>query len=105
MGPARQLGVLKNLPPDLVIHFWDPHGGRKISQVALPHHTFIKKFLNIYYFKINSWAREMAQQLRGLTALPEVPSSNPSNHLVAQQSSEMGSCVSEDSYSILRYIK
>jgi hypothetical protein len=28
-------------------------------------------------------AREMAQQLRGLTVLPEVLSSNPSNHMVA----------------------
>jgi hypothetical protein len=27
-------------------------------------------------------AREMAQQLRALTALPEVLSSNPSNHMV-----------------------
>jgi hypothetical protein len=28
-------------------------------------------------------AGEMAQQLRALTALPEVLSSNPSNHMVA----------------------
>jgi hypothetical protein len=28
-------------------------------------------------------AREMAQQLRSLTALSKVPSSNPSNHMVA----------------------
>jgi hypothetical protein len=28
------------------------------------------------------WAGEMAQQLRALTALPEVLSSNPSNHMV-----------------------
>jgi hypothetical protein len=27
---------------------------------------------------------EMAQQLKALTALPEVLSSNPSNHMVAQ---------------------
>jgi hypothetical protein len=27
-------------------------------------------------------AVEMAQQLRAVTALPEVPSSNPSNHMV-----------------------
>jgi hypothetical protein len=29
-------------------------------------------------------AGEIAQQLRALTILPEVPSSNPSNHMVAQ---------------------
>jgi hypothetical protein len=29
------------------------------------------------------WAGEMAQRLRALIALPEVPSSNPSNHMVA----------------------
>jgi len=29
------------------------------------------------------WAGEMAQWLRALTALPEVLSSNPSNHMVA----------------------
>jgi hypothetical protein len=29
------------------------------------------------------WAREMTQWLRALTALPEVLSSNPSNHMVA----------------------
>jgi hypothetical protein len=33
---------------------------------------------------ITFWAREMAQQLRALTALPEVPSSIPSIHMVAQ---------------------
>jgi hypothetical protein len=30
-----------------------------------------------------SGAGEMAQQLRALTAFPKVPSSNPSNHMVA----------------------
>jgi hypothetical protein len=29
------------------------------------------------------WAGEMAQQLRALAALPQVPSSIPSNHMVA----------------------
>jgi hypothetical protein len=33
--------------------------------------------------KILSGAGEMAQQLRALTALPKVLSSNPSNHMVA----------------------
>jgi len=34
-------------------------------------------------FKNVPGAGEMAQRLRGLTALPEVLSSNPSNHMVA----------------------
>jgi hypothetical protein len=36
-------------------------------------------------------AREMAQQLRALTALPKVLSSNPSHHMVAHNSSVMRS--------------
>jgi hypothetical protein len=53
----------------------------------------------------------MAQWLRALTALPEVLSSNPNNHMVAhKQPSVMGSdalfwCVSEDICSVLTYIK
>jgi hypothetical protein len=42
----------------------------------------------------------MAQQLRALTALPEVLSSNPSNHRVAHNYLP-SSGVSEDSYSVL----
>jgi hypothetical protein len=38
--------------------------------------------LNIHV-KIFFWAEEMAQWLSGLTALPKVLSSNPSNHMVA----------------------
>jgi hypothetical protein len=34
-------------------------------------------------YKISLRAGEMTQWLRALTALPEVPSSNPSNHMVA----------------------
>jgi hypothetical protein len=33
--------------------------------------------------KVGAGAGEMAQQLRALIALPEVLSSNPSNHMVA----------------------
>jgi hypothetical protein len=33
--------------------------------------------------KVKYWAEEMAQWLRALTALPEVLSSIPSNHMVA----------------------
>jgi hypothetical protein len=36
-----------------------------------------------YYFKIKLGAGEMAQQLRVLTALPEVLSAIPTNHMVA----------------------
>jgi hypothetical protein len=54
-------------------------------------------------------AGEMPQQLRALTALPEVLSSNPSNHMVAHNhlswNSIPSSLVSEDSYSLLTYIK
>jgi hypothetical protein len=40
--------------------------------------------MHISFLKIpNPLAREMAQQLRPLTALPEVLSSIPSNHMVA----------------------
>jgi hypothetical protein len=51
----------------------------------------------------------MAQRLRALTALPKVPSSNPSNHMVAHNDPEQdltpSSGVSEDSYSVLTYNK
>jgi hypothetical protein len=40
-------------------------------------------FVVFYSSKQGSWAGEMAQQLRALTALPEVLSSIPSNHMVA----------------------
>jgi hypothetical protein len=36
-----------------------------------------------YFYKKVSRAVEMAQQVRALTALPKVLSSNPSNHMVA----------------------
>jgi hypothetical protein len=48
-------------------------------------------------------AGEMAQQLRALTVLPEVLSSNPNNHMVAHNHPYLvpSSGVSEDSYSVL----
>ena len=46
----------------------------------------------------------MAQQLKALTALPEVLSSIPSNHMVAVMGFIPSSGVSEDSYSVLIYI-
>jgi hypothetical protein len=45
----------------------------------------------------------MVQQLRALTALPKVLSSNPSNHMVAHNHLMPSSGVSEDSYSALTY--
>jgi len=50
------------------------------------------------------WAGKMAQWLRALTALPEVLSSNPSNHMVAHNHL-YSSGVSEESYSVLTYNK
>jgi hypothetical protein len=35
-----------------------------------------------FFTKDWGWAGEMAQQVRALTALPKVLSSNPSNHMV-----------------------
>jgi hypothetical protein len=51
----------------------------------------------------------MAQWLRALTALPEVPSTIPSNHMVAHSHLQCdlmpSSGVSEDSYSALIHNK
>ena len=64
-----------------------------------------------FVFKMDLLGRagEMAQQLRALTALPEVLSSIPSNHMVAHSLLSWdpipSSGVSEDSYSVLIYIK
>jgi hypothetical protein len=56
-----------------------------------------------------SGSGEMAQQLKVLTALPEVLSSTPNNHMVAHNHLKWdlmpSSGVSEDSYSALIYIK
>jgi hypothetical protein len=40
-------------------------------------------YTKTFYLKNKTWAGEMAQWLRALTALPEVLSSNPNNHMVA----------------------
>jgi hypothetical protein len=54
-------------------------------------------------------AAEMVQWLRALTALPEVLSSIPSNHMMAHNHLKWdpmpSSGVYEDSYSVLIYIK
>jgi hypothetical protein len=49
----------------------------------------------------NQGAGEVAEWLRALTALPEVLSSNPSNHMVAHNHLMTTSGVSEFSYSVL----
>jgi hypothetical protein len=48
------------------------------SYVHIPAHAYLSTHLK-------SWAGEMAQRLRAPTALPEVMSSNPSNHMLASQ--------------------
>ena len=57
----------------------------------------------------NQGSEEMVQWLRALTALPEVLSSTPSNHVVdhnhLQWDLTPSSGVSEDSNSVLTYIK
>jgi hypothetical protein len=59
--------------------------------------------------RIFFWAGEMAQCLRAMSSLPEVLSSIPSNHMVAYNYLEWNlmpsSGVSEDSNSVLTYIK
>jgi hypothetical protein len=57
--------------------------------------------------KVTTGTREMAQQLRALTALPEVLSSIPSNHMMAhnQNNPMPSSGVSEENDSVLIYIK
>jgi hypothetical protein len=45
--------------------------------------SWISKSDHQAWSKAPSWAGEMAQWLRALTALPKVSNSNPSNHIVA----------------------
>ena len=49
--------------------------------------TDMDKSLQLLTLKREHGAGEMAQRLRALTALPEVLSSNPSNHMVAHNHS------------------
>jgi hypothetical protein len=59
------------------------------SHVCIPRnthtHTHAKTQAHFLFFNLDSmtWAGEMAQWLSALTALPEVLSSIPSNHMVA----------------------
>jgi hypothetical protein len=62
---------------------------RNVIQLLLGHRT--ENYLRVYFIlflenlslKVKLRAGEMTQQLRALTALLEVLSSNPSNHMVA----------------------
>ena len=58
-----------------------------LCQLPLSHQInkiiFLGFELTMLIYKNLSWAGEMAQQLRALTALPEVLSSISSNHMVA----------------------
>jgi hypothetical protein len=60
------------------------------------------------FLKWLKWAGEMAQWLRALTALLEVLSSIPNNHMVAHNHLQWdltpSSGVPEDSYSVFIYI-
>jgi hypothetical protein len=57
------------------------YSGSSLSAVFLCTLWYTKQI----YFCFKDWVRagEMAQWLRAPTALPKVPSSNPSNHMVA----------------------
>jgi hypothetical protein len=67
------------------------------------------KELKIKEYSVLSSPGAMAKRLRELTALPEVLSSIPSNYMVAHNHLELvlmhSSGVSEDSDSVLTYIK
>jgi hypothetical protein len=58
-----------------------PHGGSQPS-IMRSDSTHIYK-INKSLFKVYSGAGEMAQQIRALTDLLKVLSSNPNNHMVA----------------------
>ena len=53
------------------------------------------------YTNVSLRAGEMAQWIRALVALPEVLSSNPSNHMVTSNHLMPFSGMFEDSYSVL----
>jgi hypothetical protein len=56
---------------------------RKSIRLTKPYLEWLKSRENIQIKKMRSGAGEMAQWLRALTALPEILSSIPSNHMVA----------------------
>jgi hypothetical protein len=71
------LGVTDNC--ELSCGYWKLNLGPLERQSMLSH-----LFSLILCFKLHIMgAGEMAQQLRALTALPKILSSNPSNHMVA----------------------
>jgi len=85
-----EMGAMRDLHPkevpsvenqNILDHSWDSKGslGSHCLLVFLGSQDFIQC---IYDLKSILGAGEVAQQLRTLTALPEVLSSNPSNHVV-----------------------
>jgi hypothetical protein len=85
-----------------------PWGGGGIDK------SIVRKFratrvLQVNILKTEPQAREMAQRLKALTALPQVLSSIPSNHTVAHNHLKWdlmpSSGVSEESDNVLTYIK
>jgi hypothetical protein len=70
----------------LVAHTLNPSTG-KSSQISVSASLQINFQASLHSEipsqKIHTWAGEMAQRLRALASLPEVLSSNPSNHKVA----------------------
>jgi hypothetical protein len=58
-----------------------PHGGSKPSVMTMA--VSRRRECGAGEEEFTFWAGEMAQRLRALTALPEVLSSIPSNHMVA----------------------
>ena len=79
---------------------------RQVQTKALSLNSFTNQ---IVWWAIENQAGEMTQRLRALTTLPEVLSSNPSNHMVAHNhllwDLMPSSRVSEDSYCVLTYNK
>jgi hypothetical protein len=86
--------MLKGEKRLLQVFLWFPHACCGIHTACMCTH-----WINTQ--KCKDVTGEMAQQLRALTALPQVLSSIPSNHMVAHNHLMPSSGVSENSYSVL----
>ena len=53
------------------------------SRETMEHKRIFQDIITKFCRALIKWAGEMAQWLRALTALPEILSSNPRNHIVA----------------------
>jgi hypothetical protein len=63
--------------------FFSVPKSKKKNQLRRVEKTGKRFALFLQELKDHLWAGEMAQRVRALTALPEVLSSNPSNHMMA----------------------